>query len=126
LPEIKTVLASVEQLSNYDTLVTLALQTAAEFRGDYIGDLKADYMLYWIEWHKQNDPLHRAERLIVFTGEAANASPHSKIGWPLINSILAWLDQGSPDLSATLKKHFGDIPTLEEARQYRKAKFGIA
>lgn len=125
LEEILDILVAVEQLTNYATVVQIALETAAEFRACYIGELKSAYMKFWWWWHNHRDePRYRAEKLIVITGEAARVYPDSKIGWQLISFLLAWIHEGCPDRSNILKEHFGEIPTLDEIRKYQSTELG--
>lgn len=120
LDEIAAVLTGVEQATNYATLVDLALETAAECRGTNITELKSAYMRFWWQWHNhQQEPEYRAKKLIIITAEAARVHPDDKIGWPLINGVLAWVDQGGPDRSDLLKTHFGEVPSLDEIRTFQ-------
>ncbi len=124
LPELKKILdilVAVEQLTNYATVVDIALEIAAEHRGVYIGELKSAYMKFWWQWHNHRDePKYRAEKIIVIAGEAAQVYPDSEIGWILISCLLVWINQGGPDRSDILKEHFGNIPTLDEIRKYQE------
>ena len=117
LDEIEAALVAVEEKTNYATLVDIALESAAECRGIYIGELKSAYMQFWWQWHNhRDDPKYRAKKVIVIASEAAH---DSKIGWVLIGVLLVWLGHGSPDRSADLKEHFGDVPSLDEIRKYQ-------
>jgi hypothetical protein len=123
LPELKQIvdaLVAVEERTNYATLVMLALKTAAEIRGVSIGELKDAYMKLWSHWHKHpNEPKYRAEKVIVITAEAAQVHPDSEIGWMLISMLLVWFGKGCPDEANDLKKHFGNVPSLEDIRKYQ-------
>jgi hypothetical protein len=126
LEEMLAVLVGVEELSNYATLVQLALETAAESRGVSMGELKSAYMKFWWQWHNhRDDAKYRAEKVIVLAGEAARVYPDSRIGPLLISGILAWTNAGCPDRSSVLKERLGEVPTLEEIRTYQAKELGI-
>jgi hypothetical protein len=120
LADLLDVLVTVETITNYATLVEIALESAAEYRGIYMGELKSAYMQCWWQWHNhKNESKYRAEKIVVIAGDAAQASSHSKIGWTLINSLEVWVSNNCPDKSDVLKEIFGEIPTLDEIRKYQ-------
>jgi len=128
LPELNQIvdaLVAVEEKTNYATLVEIALKTAAECRGVYIGELKSAYMKLWWQWHNhRDDPRYRAKKVIVIAGEAAQVHPDSEIGWMLISILLVWFGEGCPDRSSDLTKHLGNVPSLDEIQQYQSAHLG--
>lgn len=123
LPEpaqIVSALVAVEESTNYATVVRIALETAAEIRGIHIGDLKSAYMKLWWQWHNhQDEPPYRAKKAIVIASEAAQVLSGSEIAWPLISVFLVWAGRGCPDRADDLKKHFGNVPSLEEIRKFQ-------
>jgi hypothetical protein len=120
LDQIVDVLVAVEKKTNYATLVDIALETAAEIRGIYVGELKSAHMKLWWQWHNhRDDPRDRAKKVIIITGEAAQVYPDSEIGWTLISLLLVWFNKDCPDRSANLRKNFGDTPSLDEIRTYQ-------
>jgi len=120
LDQIVDALVAVEERTNYATLVHIALETAAEIRGIYIGELKSAYMKFWWQWHNhREDPEYRAEKVVVIAGEAAQVHPDSEIGSMLISVLLVWFGEGCPDRSPDLKEHFGEVPSLDEIRRYQ-------
>jgi hypothetical protein len=59
------ILAAVEGLTNYSTVVEIALGAAAQQRGASYSDLKGDYMKCWWHWYEHpTDPNRRADRII--------------------------------------------------------------
>jgi hypothetical protein len=121
LDQIVDALVAVEETTNYATLVEIALETAAEIRGIYIGELKSAYAKLWWQWHNhRDDPKYRAKKVIVITGEAAQVHPDSEIGWMLISILLVWFGKGCPDRSDDLSKCFGNVPSLEEIMKYQR------
>jgi hypothetical protein len=118
--DMAEVLVWVEQKANYSTALEITLGAAAEYKRVYYGDLKSAYMKCWWQWYEhQNDPSHRAEKMLVIAAYPEQFCPESKLEWYLIGHLVVWLHGGAPDRSADLRKHFGDIPSRDEIAAYQ-------
>jgi len=119
--EMVDLLTEIERLTNYSTVVSIALSAAAECTGAYVGELRDAYMKMWWQWHNHKDEAkYRADRLIIIAArDGAHVSSDSEIGWMLLSVIGVWVMEGAPDRAHDLTEHFGPAPTLDEVNHYQ-------
>ena len=119
--EMVALLTEIERLTNYSTVVSIALSAAAKCPGAYVGELRDAYMKMWLQWHNHKDePKYRADRLLTIAArDGAHISPDSEIGWMLLSVMEVWVREGAPDRTQYLTEHFGPVPTLDEVNEYQ-------
>ena len=112
------VLVAVEKLTNFSTVIQIALSARSTHRRVFFDTLKSEYMKCWWHWYNRpNDAQSRAEKVIVIA--AYPDQYYGTFGAHLVQHCQDWMAKGAPDRSIHLKREFGEIPSSDEISKFQ-------